>query len=63
MFTLTISQEEQQALRELLECSLRELQSEIVRTDSHCFKKALKERKQVLISLLESIKQVQYSAS
>lgn len=63
MFTLTLSKDEQQALLELLECSLRELQSEIVRTDSHCFKKALKERKQVLISLLENVKQLQFSAS
>lgn len=63
MYTLTISQDEKQALLDLLECSLRELHSEIVHTENHCYKKILKDRKQVMVTLLESLKQNQFSAS
>lgn len=63
MYTLTISHDEKQALLEILECSLSELHSEIVHTENHCFKKTLKERKQVLVTLRNSLQQVQFPAS
>ena len=55
MYTLSLNSEEQETLRELLECSLSELHSEIVHTDNRCYKQALKDRKEVLLRMLNGL--------
>ena len=55
MFTLTLDQEEHEALKEILECSLSELHTEIVHTDNRCFRQALKDRKEVLQRMLNGL--------
>jgi hypothetical protein len=55
MTTLEISAEEQRLLKETLERSVRDLEIEVGHTDSHDFKEMLKQRKSVLIRLLERL--------
>ena len=55
MYTLSLDQEEHEALRDVLECSLSELHSEIVHTDNRCYKQALKDRKEVLQRMLNDL--------
>jgi len=55
MYTLTLDQEQHEALKEILECSLSELHSEIVHTDNRCYKQALKDRKEVLLRTLNGL--------
>jgi hypothetical protein len=59
MYTLNLTQEQQEMLIELLECSLSEIHSEIVHTDNWCFKDILKHRKQVMQELLQTLNQIQ----
>jgi len=58
MYTMNLSFEQQSALVDILECSISEIHSQIVHAENHCFKSMLKERKQVLIDLLHSLKQL-----
>ena len=55
MYTLTLDIVERDTLKELLECSLSELHTEIVHTDNRCFKQALKDRKEVLLRMLNEL--------
>ena len=55
MFTLTLDQEERETLKDILECSLSELHTEIVHTDNRCFRQALKDRKEVLQRMLNGL--------
>jgi hypothetical protein len=57
MYTLTLDSQQQQALVDILECSVADIRSEIVHTENHCMKEILKSRKQVLIGVLESLRQ------
>jgi succinate dehydrogenase flavin-adding protein (antitoxin of CptAB toxin-antitoxin module) len=59
MYTLNLTEEEKQTLINLLECSLEDLHSEIVHTDNRCYKQALKDRKQLVIQLLENLRKLQ----
>lgn len=59
MYTITLTREEQETLKEILECSLSEIHSEIVHTDNWCFKDTLKKRKQVMLGLLDTLNYVQ----
>ena len=55
MITLTLDDQEQEILREILECTLSDLHSEIVHTDNRCYKQALKDRKELLLRLLSEL--------
>ena len=57
MYSINLSSEEQQALRHVLEISISDLHSQIVRTDRHDFKRMLIERKKVLLGLLNSLQE------
>ena len=57
MYTLNLTAEQQQALVDILECSVSDIRSEIVHTENHCLKQILKDRKQVLVGMLESLRQ------
>jgi hypothetical protein len=57
MVTLNLDSEQQQALLDILECSVSDIRSEIVHTENHCLKEILKSRKQVLVGMLESLRQ------
>ena len=57
MYTLQLSSEEQQTLMDVLECAISEIRSQIVHADRSDFKALLKSRKQVMLELLESLKQ------
>ena len=59
MYTLNLTYEQQQALQALLESSISDIHSQIVRADSHGFKQALKDRKEILTVMLNAVKQVQ----
>ena len=56
MQTITLSIEEKQALEDVLECCVGELRSQIVHTDRYSYKKMLKNRKEVLLNILASLK-------
>jgi hypothetical protein len=57
MYALNLSMEEHQALLDVLESSISELHSQIVHTDRYDYKKVLKNRKQVLLGLLNDLQQ------
>jgi hypothetical protein len=57
MYSINLSSEEQEALRQVLECSISDLHSQIVRTDRYDFKRMLIERKKVLLGLLNSLQE------
>ncbi len=59
MYTLNLTHEQQQALQALLENSISDIHTQIVRADSHGFKQALKDRKEILTGMLNAVKQVQ----
>lgn len=56
MANLDLTPEELKVLEETLERSVNELTVEVAHTDSHEFKKALKEKKIVLDHLLEKVR-------
>ena len=58
MYNMTLSFEQQRALLDILECSISEIHSQIVHAENHCFKTMLKDRKQVLIDLLDSLRKL-----
>jgi hypothetical protein len=58
MYTMTLTIEQQRALLDLLECSISEIHSQIVHAENHGFKTMLKDRKQTLLDLLASLKQL-----
>jgi hypothetical protein len=62
MATIELTPEEQAALVETLEQVIPDLRSEIVKTESVPFREQLKHRKQLLIKILEDLKQAQASA-
>jgi hypothetical protein len=55
MYTVTLNSEQIQVLKDVLECSLTELHTEIHHTDSRCYKETLKEREAMMRSLLEML--------
>ena len=55
MITITLDDQEQETLKEILECTLSDLHSEIVHTDNRCYKQALKDRKELLLRLLSEL--------
>jgi hypothetical protein len=55
MHTLKLSDEEKDLLCELLECHIRDLRSEIHDTNDCDFKTMLKEKRQMLMQLLEKV--------
>ena len=58
MYKLALSFDQQRALLDILECSISEIHSQIVHAENHCFKRMLKDRKQVLLDLLDSLRQL-----
>lgn len=62
MYSLNLSTEEYQALMDILECSISEIHSEIIHTDRRDLKELLKSRKQVLIRMLDNVRQMQTAA-
>lgn len=54
MYNLSLSVEEHQALIDVLESSISEIHVQIMHTDRWDFKQCLKDRKQVLLSMLDS---------
>jgi hypothetical protein len=59
MYQLTLNAEEYETLRDVLDCSISELHSEIVHTDRSDLRNCLKDRKQVLLHILERIKSLE----
>ncbi|MCX7717327.1 MAG: hypothetical protein N2111_02845 [Candidatus Sumerlaeaceae bacterium] len=59
MVKIELTAEEQAALIETLEQAIPDLRSEIVKTESHPFREQLKHRKEILIKVLEDLKQAQ----
>lgn len=59
MYSLNLTVEEYQALMDILECSISEIHSEIIHTDRRELKEMLKNRKQVLIRMLDNARQTQ----
>jgi hypothetical protein len=59
MYTVTLTLEEQQTLVDILECSIKDLRSQIVHTDRHNYKQMLKNRKQMVQNILASLQQTQ----
>lgn len=57
MFQLSLSNEEKAVCTELLENTLSDLRMEIAHTDNSEFKKALREKKEILTQILEKLKQ------
>ena len=57
MSTITFTSEEMQTLIDILNCAIKELHSEIVHTDNRCFRQALKDRKQVMLQIIQNIEQ------
>jgi hypothetical protein len=55
MFQITLDEEEQLTLKELLQCCLAELRVEIHHTDDMDFKEMLKNRKNVLVKILNEL--------
>lgn len=55
MLQITLTEEEQLTLRDLLQCCLAELRVEIHHTDDMDFKDMLKNRKKVLVKILEEL--------
>ena len=55
MQNLELSSEEQEALRDVLQHGIAELDIEVFRTDTHAFKEMLKQRRKVLESILARI--------
>ncbi len=62
MATLELTSEELKALEETLERSVNELTVEVGHTDSHEFKKALKEKKVLLDHLLVKVREAPVAA-
>ena len=62
MYNLNLSIEERQALMDVLECSISELHTQIVHTDRYDFKMLLKDRKQVLLKMLDDTRDAQPAA-
>lgn len=58
MYTLNMTEEEHQALMDVLETSISEIHAQIMRTDRWEFKECLKNRKQVLLSMLDAARKV-----
>jgi hypothetical protein len=57
MTQLTLTEEQQQALCEVLEITLTDLSMEISHTDQKDYRDRLKERREALSSILAAIKQ------
>ncbi len=55
MLQITLTEEEKITLRDLLQCCLAELRVEIHHTDDMDFKDMLKNRKNVLVKILEEL--------
>jgi hypothetical protein len=62
MITLQLNDEEQQALIDILECSISEIHSEIVHTERYELKECLKGRRQVMLKLLDELRKAPVSA-
>lgn len=56
MYALNISSEERKTLVSVLECEITELRSQIVHADRYAFKQALKNRRELLLGLLEQLR-------
>lgn len=54
---LSLTVEEQQALMDVLECSISELHTEIMHTDRRDLRQCLKDRKELLVNLLSTMHQ------
>jgi hypothetical protein len=59
MYTVELTLEEQQTLIDILECSVKDLRSQIVHTDRYNYKQMLKNRKQMIQNILASLEQTQ----
>jgi hypothetical protein len=59
MYSVNFNGEEFQALKDVLECTISELHSEIVHTDERELRCMLKNRKQVLVKMLENVRSLQ----
>jgi hypothetical protein len=55
MYTVELNSEQIQVLKDVLECSLSELHTEIHHTDSRCFREQLRERESLMQDLLQML--------
>ena len=62
MKTIYLTQEEQELLLEIMQCCLSDLRMEIVGTDHWDFKRRLRERKSMVVLLLEKLEKAQLEA-
>lgn len=58
MYTLNMSEEEHQALMDILETSISEIHVQIMHTDRWDLKECLKNRKQVLLTMLDATRKM-----
>jgi hypothetical protein len=63
MITLTLTAEEQEALLDVIGCCISDLHSQIVHAEQHEFKQMLKDRKQMMLNLMERLKKLQEEAT
>jgi len=59
MSTITFTSEQILTLLDLLNCAINEIHSEIVHTDNRCFRQELKDRKQIMLQIIQALEQVQ----
>lgn len=62
MSVLELTPKEHQLLQDILESALSDLRVEIVSTDRLAFKAALKERKLLMMDILEKLQQINVTA-
>ena len=62
MSVLEVTPKEHQLLQDILESALSDLRVEIVSTDRLAFKAALKERKLLMMDILEKLQQINVTA-
>ena len=63
MSTLKLSPNEHQLLQDIIESAISDLRVEIVSTDRIDYKEALKERKRLMMNLLEKLQQTNMVAA
>jgi len=63
MKTISMTPEEHELLLEIMQCCLSDLRVEITRTDHWDYKRRLRERKVLVIQLLEKLKEMQVEES
>ena len=63
MYTVSLTSEQHRLLMDILDCAVDELHGEIVRTENLCLKDALKDRKHILQSMLDTLRSLEPSTT